>query len=93
MLPSMAASAARRGEFSMRLAVALLMLPLLAGAAGAQDRSVNASSLSNLSAADAARLNQAAQSDPQARQALDKVEKSLNDAGHRSGQLLEKTRP
>jgi hypothetical protein len=78
----------------MRLAIALLVLPLLAGAAGAQDRNaVNASSFNNLSAADAARFNQAVQSDPQARQTLDKVEKSLNDAGHRSGQLLEKTRP
>ena len=77
----------------MRLAVALLVLPLLAGAAGAQDRGVNASSLNTLSAADAGRLNQAVQSDPQARQALDRVQKSLNDAGHRSGQLLEKTRP
>jgi hypothetical protein len=40
-----------------------------------------------------AHLNQAVQSDPKAREALDKVEKSLTDAGHRSGQLLEKTRP
>jgi hypothetical protein len=43
--------------------------------------------------AGAAQFNEAVKSDPQARQALDKVEKSLNDAGHRSGQLLEKTRP
>jgi hypothetical protein len=77
----------------MRLAVALLLLPLLAGAAVAQDRNVNASSFNSLSAADAARVNHAVQSDPQAREALDKVEKSRNDAGHRSGQLLEKTRP
>ena len=77
----------------MRLAIALLALPLLAGASGAQDRSVNATSFNNLSAADAGRLNQAVQSDPKAREALDKVEKSLTDAGHRSGQILEKTRP
>jgi hypothetical protein len=77
----------------MRLAIALLVLPLLAGAAAAQDRNVNASSFNNLSPSDAARLNQAAQSDPQARQALDKVEKNLSDGGHRSGELLAKTRP
>jgi len=77
----------------MRFAI-VLAATLLAGAATAQDRStVNASSFNNLSAAGAAQFNEAVKSDPQARQALDKVEKSLNDAGHRSGQLLEKTRP
>ena len=75
----------------MRFAIALAAT-LLAGAATAQDRStVNASSFNNLSAAGAAQFNEAVKSDPQARQY--KVAKSLNDAGHRSGQLLEKTRP
>jgi hypothetical protein len=44
-------------------------------------------------AQDAARLNEAVRNDPQARQALDQAERKLNEAGHRSGQLLEKTRP
>jgi hypothetical protein len=78
----------------MRLAIALLALPLFAGAAMAQDRNpVNASSFNNMSATDAARLNHAVRNDTQARQALDQVEKKLNESGHRSGQLLEKTRP
>jgi hypothetical protein len=78
----------------MRFSVALVLLPLVASSAAAQDRNpVNASSFNSMSAADAARMNQAVRNEPQARQALDQVEKKLNDAGHRSGQLLEKTRP
>jgi hypothetical protein len=66
----------------------------LAGGAVAQDRNpVSASSFNGMSAADAARVNQAVKNDPQARQALGEVEKGLKEAGHRSGQLLEKTRP
>jgi hypothetical protein len=78
----------------MRCAVAFIALTLLASAALAQDRNgVNASTFNSLSAADAARMNYAVQNDPKARQALDQVEKRLNEGGHRSGQLLEKTRP
>jgi hypothetical protein len=76
----------------MRCAVAFIALTLLASAALAQDRNgVNASTFNSLSAADAARMNYAVQNDPKA--ALDQVEKRLNEGGHRSGQLLEKTRP
>jgi hypothetical protein len=78
----------------MRFIVALAALPLIASAAMAQDRNgVPASSFNAMSASDAARMNHAAQNNQQARQALDQVEKRLNDAGHRSGKLLEKTRP
>ena len=79
----------------MRFAFALLLLPLLASPAPAQDRNAfqGGAAFSNMSAKDAARLNEAVRNDPQARQALDQAERKLNDAGHRSGQLLEKTRP
>ena len=81
---------------SMRFAFALLALPLLASPAFAQaNGSPNfqgGAAFNSMTAADAARLNQAVRNDPQARQAVDQVQKSLNDAGHRSGQLLEKTR-
>jgi hypothetical protein len=81
----------------MRFAFALLALPLLAAPALAQSGNgsfnfQSGAAFNNLSAGDAARLNQAVQNDAQARQALDQVQKTLNDAGHRSGQLLEKTR-
>jgi hypothetical protein len=84
----------------MRFAFALLALPLLAAPALAQSNGFgNGSSnfqggatFNSMTAADAARINQAVRNDPQARQAVDQVQKSLNDAGHRSGQLLEKTR-
>ena len=79
----------------MRFAFALLLLPLLASPAPAQDRNAfqGGAAFSNMSAQDAARLNEAVRNDPQARQALDQAERKLIDAGHRSGQLLEKTRP
>jgi hypothetical protein len=81
----------------MRFAFALLLLPLLVSPAPAQAQDRNAfqggAAFSNMSAQDAARLNEAVRNDPQARQALDQAERKLNDAGHRSGQLLEKTRP
>jgi hypothetical protein len=78
----------------MRLAVACLALAALAVPAAAQDRNqMNASSFNNMSAQDAARLNHAAQNDPKARQGLDQIEKGLKDSGHRSGQMLERTRP
>ena len=84
----------------MRFAFALLALPLLAAPALAQSNGFgNGSSgfqggaaFNSMTAADASRLNQAVRNDPQARQAVDQVQKSLNDAGHRSGQLLDKTR-
>jgi hypothetical protein len=50
-------------------------------------------SFQTMQAADAARMNQAAQSDPRARAALDQVEKRLNEAGHPAGRMLETTRP
>ena len=78
----------------MRLAVACLALAALAVPAAAQDRNqINASSFNNMSARDAARLNHAAQNDPKARQGLDQIENGLKDSGHRSGQMLERTRP
>ena len=88
----------------MRFAFAILALPLLAAPALAQSNGFgngfgNGSSgfqggaaFNSMTAADASRLNQAVRNDPQARQAVDQIQKSLNDAGHRSGQLLEKTR-
>ena len=83
----------------MRFAFAFLALPLLAAPAFAQSNGFGGSpnfqggsAFNNMTASDAARLNQAVSNDPQARQALDQVQKGLNDAGHRSGQLLEKTR-
>jgi Skp family chaperone for outer membrane proteins len=74
--------------------VSLAMLALLASTAGAlaQDRSP-AQTFDNLRPVDAARMNQAVQGNPQARQALDKVEGALNQHGHKAGQMLEKTRP
>jgi len=79
----------------MRFAFALFLLPLLAVPAPAQDRNTfqGGAAFNSMSAQDAARLNQAVRNDPQAREALDQAERKLNDAGHRSGQLLEKTRP
>jgi hypothetical protein len=41
---------------------------------------------------EAARLNQAVQSDPRARETLNQVEQKLNEAGHPAGKMLEKTR-
>ncbi|HEX8167491.1 MAG TPA: hypothetical protein VF601_17125 [Beijerinckiaceae bacterium] len=81
----------------MRFAFALLAFSLLASPAFAQagNGSPNfqgGAAFNSMTAADAARLNQAVKNDPQARQAVDQVQKTLNDAGHRSGQLLEKTR-
>ena len=81
----------------MRFAFALLALPLLTAPALAQSGNgsfnfQNGAAFNNLSAGDAARLNEAVRSDPQARQTLDQVQKTLTDGGHRSGQLLEKTR-
>jgi hypothetical protein len=81
----------------MRFAFALLLLPLLAAPAFAQASNgapnfQGGAAFNSMTAADAARINQAVNNDPQARQAVDQVQKSLNDAGHRSGQLLEKTR-
>jgi hypothetical protein len=79
----------------MRFAFAFLLLPILAVPAPAQDRNAfqGGAAFNNMSAQDAARLNQAVRNDPQARQALDQAERKLNEAGHHSGQLLEKTRP
>ncbi|HYF54495.1 MAG TPA: hypothetical protein VEA41_09575 [Salinarimonas sp.] len=74
----------------MRAALAFLAF-LVAGPALAQ--APDARSLEGMRPQDAARLNQAVQNDPQARQALDRVEKTLTQGGHKAGQMLEKTRP
>lgn len=52
-----------------------------------------AQTLNNLKPEDAARLNYAVQNNQEARQALDQVEKKLNEHRHPAGQMLEKTRP
>lgn len=78
----------------MRLAYAVLAVAALAAPALAQDRNgLQGSSFGAMTAQEAARLNHAVRNDPQARQALDQVEKKLSESGHRSGHLLEKTRP
>jgi hypothetical protein len=80
----------------MRLLACALAFTLIALPAAAQTRpsAQNPGAyFQNMSPADAARLNQAAQNDPHARQALDQVEKKLSEAGHPSGKMLEKTRP
>ena len=79
----------------MRLLLAALAIPLLASAAPAQDRPSfkGPAAFDAMRPVDAARLNRAAESDPRTRQALDEVEKRLNEGGHRAGAMLEKTRP
>jgi len=71
------------------LAQMSLALPAAAQTSNGQNQ---ASQFQNMQASDAARLNQAAQSDSRARAALDEAQKQLNEAGHRSGQMLEQTR-
>jgi hypothetical protein len=79
----------------MRTTLIALALTLLALPAAAQTNPGQnpAAPFQTMQAADAARLNQAAQSDPRARAALDEVEKRLNEAGHPAGKMLEATRP
>lgn len=72
--------------------LAAAVLASLAAPALAQDRPTP-QGFNRAEAADAARLNQAVQNDPQARQALDKVESHLKQHGHKAGTMLEKTRP
>jgi hypothetical protein len=74
-------------------ALALMSLALPAAAQTGPSGQNPPAPFQTLQAADAARLNQAAQSDARAREALDRVEKRLNEAGHPAGQMLEKTRP
>ncbi len=78
----------------MRIALAALALAATISAAAAQGNSMpNGSGFSNLQPSQAAQLNQAVQNNAQGRQALDQAEKKLNEAGHPSGKMLEKTRP
>ena len=80
----------------MRMTLTALALMSLAVPAAAQTAPYGQNppaQFQNMQASDAARLNQAVQSDPRARAALDHVEKRLNEAGHPGGQRLEKTRP
>lgn len=78
----------------MRPILALAALVLAGAPALAQGGPpTTANAFNQMTAQDAARLNHAAQSNPQARQALDKVETQLNKGGHPAGQMLEKTRP
>ena len=77
-------------------AVVTLALILIAHAAEAQTSNQAQNSTSpfqNMQASDATRLNQAAQTDTRARDALDQAEKALKAANHPTGTLLEKTRP
>ena len=73
-------------------ALALMSLALPAAAQTSNSGQNAASYFQNMQASDAARLNQAAQSDSRARSTLDDVEKRLNESGHRAGQMLEQTR-
>ena len=80
----------------MRFAFTALAVMLLSAPVAAQTGSPGhnpASQFQTMQAADAARLNQAAQGDQRARGALDQAEKRLNEANHPTGQMLEKTRP
>ena len=80
----------------MRMTITVLTLMSLALPAAAQTAGSGqspGSQFQNMQASDAARLNQAVRNDPGARAALDQVEKRLSESGHKSGQLLEKTRP
>jgi len=80
----------------MRLVATFLILAMTASGAAAQTGTTGqdaAARFQNMQAGDAARMNQAAQSDPRAREALDQVTKRLNDANHPSGRLLDQTRP
>ena len=80
----------------MRTILTALALTLLAVPAAAQAGNPGqnpASRFQNMQATDAARLNQAAQSDSRARESLDQAEKRLNEANHPAGKMLEKTRP
>jgi hypothetical protein len=74
-------------------ALALMLLAVPAVAQTSNSGQNPASYMQNMQAADAARLNQAAQSDPRTRDALDQVEKRLNEANHPAGRMLEQTRP
>ena len=78
---------------SILTALALMLLSWPATAQTSYPGQNAASQFQAMQASDAARLNQAAQSDTRARDALDRVEKRLNEAGHPAGQMLEKTRP
>ena len=80
----------------MRFALTALAVMLLSAPAAAQTGtpSQNPSTpFQTMQASDAARLNQAAQSDQRARGALDQAEKRLSEANHPAGRMLEKTRP
>ena len=80
----------------MRFAFTALAVMLLSAPVAAQTAAPSrnpASQFQTMQAADAARLNQAAQGDQRARGALDQAEKRLTEANHPTGRMLEKTRP
>ena len=78
----------------MRITLTALAVIALAPAAMAQTSPGQdaASYFQNMKPQEAARLNQAVQSDPRARDTLNQVEQKLNDANHPAGKMLEKTR-
>jgi hypothetical protein len=78
----------------MRIVLTALALTALAPAALAQTNPAQnpGSYFQNMKPQDAARLNQAVQSDPRARETLNQVEQRLNEANHPAGKMLEKTR-
>lgn len=75
----------------MRFPLAAFVLAF--SASGALAGSDAKAMFDNMKPEDAARLNQAAASDPKARETLDQVERGLKDGGHKAGTMLEKTRP
>jgi hypothetical protein len=76
------------------LAFASLVLAVAPAAAQTSPFGQNpAQAFQSMKPEDAARLNHAVQSDPQARQALDQIQNHLSQGGHPAGTMLEKTRP
>jgi hypothetical protein len=71
------------------LFAALILLPTVAFAQGTP---LSPSAIDKLTPQEAARLHEAAKSDPAARKALDELERKLVESGHRSGKILEQTR-
>jgi hypothetical protein len=87
-------AARSKGDGPMRALLTFAVL-FLAQSASAQTSGTErpTSPFQNMQASDAARLNHAAQTDTRVRGALDQAERTLKEANHPSGTLLEKTRP
>lgn len=80
----------------MRFVLPLAALVIATAPAAAQQAGFGqnpAQAFQQMKPEDAARLNQAVQSDPAARKALDQVQNHLSQGGHPAGVMLEKTRP